>query len=185
MVDSSPRRQLAAPFLASLSVCLWFLNREAGIRAARDAPVGWLVVAVLAAVALAGSYAVALLVAPRLPHPRSLPAPLRPLVAPANTTLAGVAAVSAGLGVYVFASLSFPTPLSTVASAVGVLLGWPVLLAVLASIVLSNAVAPGGFGSGPEFATVALGVAVSVLWWFVLVGGLVRLAGGDPTQPTA
>jgi len=178
MVDTLPRRSLAAPFLAVLYPLVWAVYRGGpGLEWASPEPGPAMLLALSGAVLL--SYAVAVVAAPRLPDTSALPAPFRPLVSPSNATLTLVADVSAGLGVYVFASLSVPSPLDTVASAVGVLLGWPVLLAVLGSIVLSNAFAPGGLGYGVEFAIVALGVSLSALWLFVLSGFVVRLVGID------
>jgi hypothetical protein len=180
MVDLSPRRRLAAPFFATLSPLAWVVYRGGpGLEWASPEP-GPMLVPLLFGAALV-SYAVAVVVAPRLPELSGLPVPLRPLLAPSNTTLAVVADASVAVGVYVFAAISLPSPLDTVASVVGVLLGWPALLAVLASIVLGNVFAPGGLGYGVEFAIVALGVSLSALWLFVLAGGVVRLVGGDAT----
>ena len=180
MADSSPRRRLAAPFLAALYPLAWVVYRGGpGLEWASPEPGLALTLPVLGAVLV--SYAVAVLVAPRLPGPQSLPVVLQPLVTPSNATLGLVGMVSVAVGSFVFASLSFPSPLDTVASAVGVLVGWPALLAVLASIFVSNVFAPGGLGYGVEFGFVALGVSLSALWLFVLAGGVVRLVGGDAT----
>ena len=180
MVSLTPRRALTAPFLVVLYPLCWVIYRGGpGLEWLAAGGGRWQILPLLGAVLV--SYGVAVAVAPRLPAPASLPGPLRPLVAPADATMALVGVVSAALGVFVFASISFPSPLDTVASAVGVLVGWPALLSVLGSIVFARMLSPGGLSYGVELAFVAGGVSLSALWLVVLSGLLVRLVGVDPT----
>ena len=175
MLDFSPRRSLVAPFLGALAPLLWFLNREAAIRAATGAAMQPAVVVGLAAVAVACSYIVGAALAPRLPDASSLPSPLRSLVAPSDATLALVGVVTAALSAVVFASLSFPSPLDTVASAVGVVVGWPALLAVLGAIVFGGLLGPSGVAAVVEAGLIGVGISLSMLWLVVLAGQVTRL----------
>lgn len=175
MVDFSPHRSLVAPFLAVLAPLLWFLNREASIRAATGTAMQPAVVVGVAAVAVACSYIVAAVVAPRLPAAASLSSPLRPLVAPSDATLALVGVVTAALSAVVFASLSFPSSLDTVASAAGVVVGWPAFLAVLGATVFGGLLGPSGLASAAEVAFIAVGISLSMLWVVVLAGQVTRV----------
>ena len=180
MVSFTPRHGLAVPFLVVLYPLCWVIYRGGpGLEWLLAGGALRLTLPFLGAVLV--SYAVAVAVEPRLPAPASLPGPLRPLVAPSDATVAVVGGASAALGVFVFASISFPSPLDTVARGVGVVVGWPALLSVLGSIIAAGLLSPGGLRYGVELAIVAGGVSLSALWLVILAGLLVRLVGVEAT----
>ena len=183
-----PNRALAFPFAAVLSVLLWFLNRDVGIRLGRaDLAVNWSRVALLAVLAVVGSYVVAALVVAGLDGTgRRAPAWTSPLVSPSAATLIVFAAISASLGVYLVGGsvASVPNWVDLVATPVGVVVGWPVLVAVLASYAIGNAL-----GSDlpllVEAGIVTVGIVVAVAWVFLLSSWFVTLSDGIVARVTS
>lgn len=179
-----PRRSAAAPLLATLFPLLWLLNRERslGDRGMAPDPAS---AAALAVGAVLVAAVVAALLAPRLPAPSSVPGHLRPIVAPADATLAIVGAFSAALGVFVLIGVPVPSPLGPIVSVLGVLLGWPLYLAWTAAVAVGNALLPrSAYFPAELFASVA-GAALSALWLFVLAGWIARVAGRDAVHTSA
>ena len=174
-----PRRTLAFPFVVVLFPLLWFVMREAGIGAV-GRPVTDVLpqVVALTAVALAVSYTLAVLAdAAVIPDAEMVPSRARPLVSPSNRTIATFAAVSLALVAYIVASsvVAFPGWFDALASAVGVVVGWPLLLIVLATFAVGNAVPALQDAFAIQVALVAVGVALSATWLFLLSGWLARL----------
>lgn len=174
-----PRRTLAFPFVVVLFPLLWFVLREAGIGAV-GRPVTDVLprIAALAAVALTVSYTLAVLVdAAAVPDAESVPPWARPLFTPSNRALATFAAVSLALVAYIVAGslVAFPGWFDALASAVGVVVGWPLLLVVFATFAVGNAVPALQDAFAIQVALVGTGVALSATWLFLLSGWITRL----------
>ncbi|QLG29289.1 hypothetical protein HUG10_17895 [Halorarum halophilum] len=174
-----PRRTLALPFVLVSFPLLWFVMREAGIGAA-GRPVTDVLprVVALATVALAVSGVVAILVDAALDiESESVPSWVRPLVSPSNGALATFTAVSLALAVYIVAGslVALPGWFDALASAIGVVIGWPLLLVVLGTYAVGNAVPTLQDAFAIQVALVAAGVALSAAWMLLLSGWLAGL----------
>lgn len=171
-----PRRRMAFPFAAALSPLLWFV-----IRNATSTGSGWFATNALpravafAAGAVVLSYAVAMAVAATTTaEERPLPPWKRWLFAPSNRALGSFGAVSLAFGSYTVAG-TVPQWFDVVAVPAGVVIGWPLLLLAVGSIAVVNAL--GQQFAAVEFAAVAVGVALSVAWLFILLGWLTDAVG--------
>ena len=181
-----PRRNLAFPFVLVSFPLLWFVMRDADISGV-GRPVTDVLprVAGLSVAALVVSYAVAVLLDAVLDlEAESVPGWARPLARPSDGSLATFASVTLALGAYIVAgsAVTFPGWFETLASAVGVVLGWPLLLVVLGTVAVSNAFVP--LPISVEIVLVALGVSISAAWLFLLSGWLAGLLKSESATRT-
>lgn len=182
-----PRRSLAVPFVVVLYPLLWLVVRHAEISAVGQPITDTLPqVLTLTASAVVISYATAVMVATVLSlEAESVPAWSRILVAPSNATLALVSVLSLALGAYIVASsiVGFPQWFDTAASIVGLVLGWPLILSILGMYAVSNAFPALQIPFGIELLVGMFGIALSVVWLFLLSGWITALV--PPTVPGA
>lgn len=173
-----PHRMLAFPFAVVLSPLLWFVFRDADIATASGSanPVQTLG---FAAIAVVVSYVVAVGVVVALgPRHGSASDWVQSLIRPSNATLAVFAVISLALGVYVFggAIVTFPQWLDSAAAVLGLVLGWPLVVCYAGTIALGNTLGT-QLPFAVEAVVVALGIALSATWLFVLSGWVAGLFG--------
>lgn len=177
-------RRAAAPLFAALFPLLWLLNRERSFGDRGLAP-DLVSTLVLAVGAVAVAVAVAAALAPRLPDPPSVPKPVRPLVAPSDAVLTVVGAFTAALGLFVFVGVPVPSVLDPAATAIGVLLGWPLYAVWTVTAVIGNELLTGTSQFAAELFASVSGTALSACWLFVLAGWIARLAGREAVHRSA
>lgn len=174
-----PRRSLAFPFVVTLFPLLWTAVRGTTIGRGRGfAPdslgflayvVGAVTVSYLVAAAVTAAVGV---------DAESLPVWAGRLLDPSNATLAVVGAVSVVLVAYVGGSflVEFPDPVDEAARGVGVVLGWPLVVAVVATYAVGNAFPSLAVPFVVELAVTLAGVALSAVWIFCLSAGVAAAA---------
>lgn len=141
--------------------------------------------ALLAVGAVVVAGAVAAVLAPRLPEPSSVPGPLCPILAPADTVMAVVQVLCVALATFVLLGVPLPLPFEPAATALGVLLGWPLYLTWGLTVILGSALLPpAAYFPAELFASVS-GTALSALWLFVLAGLFARLVGRESVHSSA
>lgn len=171
-----PRRRMVFPFATVLSPCLWFIYRDATVTASgRSAANVFPQAIAFAAGAVILSYVIATAIAAiAATEEQPLPRWKRWLFAPSNQVIGLFASVALAFDIYIVAG-TVPRWFDVVAVPVGVVVGWPLMLLVVGSIAVVNA-----FGQQfavIEFVAVAVGVALSVAWLFLLFGWLTDAVG--------
>lgn len=172
-----PVRRLAFPFVVVLYPLLWFVLRDAGIAASgQPAPAVLPQTLALALTAVVVSYIVAVAVAAMLAsEPGSASGWTRQLLFPSDGALVTFTAVSVALGAFIVvgSAFAFPGWFETVATVVGGVIGWPLIVVYGGTIVVENAL--GGQSAAVEFVAVGIGVALSVAWLFLLSGWIAAI----------
>lgn len=168
---------MAFPFAAVLFPLLWFVYRDAtGVdRFATSSP---RILALVGAAVLV-SYAAAVVVGAVIDSAAGAPSRTKPLFAPSNGALTVVAVVSTLLGLYLLGDATGVVPrwLTTVLTPVGIAVGWPMLVAILATYAVGNALGT-ELPLAVEGAVVAVGIVASVAWLFVLASWFAAFATG-------
>lgn len=162
-----PRRELVFPGTVVLFPLLWFVQRDAGIRAAVEqydtAPPRTFVLALAAVVV---SYAVAVVVVAALgseDEPRSRWAGV--VFRPSNGALAALVVLWSVVGAH---AVLAPTALSAGTELiVNVLFLWPLLVTILVTYAVGNAV-PALQSFALEAAMTVIGCALSAVWLFLV-----------------
>lgn len=176
-----PDRRHVFPFLVVGFPTLWFVYRETPVRIVDGRRVTTPLprTLALAAVALAASYVVAVLVASTIGRRENGGSWRGLLLAPTDGTLVALLALWAVLVGYV--ALDATVDLPSRAELVVVPLLWPLLVAILATHVLGDAVpALRAFEVRAAFAVV--GLAASAAWTFLLSTAIARALSGPLTR---
>lgn len=172
-----PTRAMAFPFLAVLFPLLWFVYRDAAgvYRFVTSLP---RILAFVGA-ALIASYAAAVVLGAAVGPADGSPGRLKPLRAPSNGALVVVAVVSALLGLYLLVDATGVVPgwLTTVLAPAGIAVGWPMLVAALATYAVGNALGT-ELPLIVEAGFIALGIVASVAWLFGLASWFAAFATG-------
>ena len=164
-----PCRELAFPFVVVPAPLLWMIHREMEIDPGTGAAATSRAVVVVAAVAL--SYLVACLVAAGYDLTDASRSRRRWwLSAPSNRALLLFVGLAVALVLYGLGVLALPSRGESVAALVGVVVGWPLLLASLAIYFGSNSL-PGELPFVAQLVVVAVGVSLSTAWTSSSVAG--------------
>lgn len=166
-----PQRSHVFPFAVTASALLWFVNRDAEISGIAPRTVA------LGVASVAIGYLLAVLVVAAVNPDGTRSGIARTLFSPSNETLAVFAMVSLSLGGYAVTGFPFlPGELDFAVRLVGLVLGWPIIVVSVASVVVGNA-----FGGRPPFAieavAVGFGVACTTAWVFLLSGWVTDAVG--------